>query len=157
MPPLRMISLAYYVSIISFLSTKQKKMPPMPRESMSWLSPKRRRTTGNLKTLRNGQNGTTENSEMAPSSAGYSTSASQRRPSSPTQTRSHSQSGTARLVSEPMDGSEVLNPDDNLFYAYARRVSQFNSNTLPPFAWLRWCTATGRQQSVALSPYFCLC
>lgn len=90
----------------------------MPKD-MSWLSPKRRRTTGNLKAVPNGQ------VTSAPTSAG-----SDGIPESPSSTLERSQSAY-RPLSQPAVSFASSNSngsvgegggDGNLFYAYARKV-----------------------------------
>ncbi|KAK3111205.1 hypothetical protein LTR53_013778 [Teratosphaeriaceae sp. CCFEE 6253] len=96
-------------------------MVPHVRDGMSWLSPKRRRTTGNLKTI--ATNGQT-NDEGAPVATTPGASSPRARAASgavqePT-------TPTRRPLSQPVLGSGVLSSpglenDGNLFYAYARR------------------------------------
>lgn len=78
---------------------------------MSWLTPKRRRTTGALNTLnRNGASGGDDGNspQTSPSSAGGSSY----RPRPP-----------SRKISQPLSMNGFTEPSDgNLFYAYARRV-----------------------------------
>ena len=98
------------------------------RSTMSWLTPKRRRTTGNLKSVPGGTNGQAAQLARAVSDAetigedGPATptrvraAVSQRPPTTPT---------GPRPLSQPVMGSALSSPDGsgNLFYAYARRVS----------------------------------
>lgn len=104
-------------------------MPAMPKD-MSWLSPKRRRTTGNLQNLPNGQipNGNTNvNGGEVPSSPLHPPSV----PQSPTTSMSEKRPKTGRPVSQPQvrratssSGplTGAVEDSGNLFYAYARKV-----------------------------------
>ncbi|KAK4504317.1 hypothetical protein PRZ48_005233 [Zasmidium cellare] len=91
---------------------------------MSWMSPKRRRTTGNLKTLPNGQYTQSEGDGSAPTTPTRSGSSKSDRPS-PKQ-RPLSQG------SYPTNTSQ--GPDGNLFYAYARKGDELRSRYLLTFA-----------------------
>ena len=82
----------------------------MPKDNMSWLTPRRRRTTGNLKQVPNGQVSAVVNGN-APLSPVLDEVALERPPSA------------ARAISQPT--VPVVNGDGNLFYAYARKV-RFN-------------------------------
>ncbi|KAK3631193.1 hypothetical protein LTR22_021200 [Elasticomyces elasticus] len=100
------------------------------RDSMSSLSPKRRRTTGNLKTVTIGS--VNDNTPRTPraTSPGARTPGSERPP--PT-------TPTARPTSEPVQGGGVpaspgFESDGNLFYAYARRGDDLHSRYLLTFA-----------------------
>lgn len=92
---------------------------------MSWLSPKRRRTTGNLKTIPNGQiNNARAGGEPATPEAPsrVRTPTSERAPSIP------------RPLSQPVESSALPGSDGNLFYAYARRGDDLKSRYLLTFA-----------------------
>lgn len=83
----------------------------MPKENQrSWLSPRRRRTTGNLKAIPNGQV-RTSSSEAAPTSSTIDENAVLERPAS-----------TQRAISQPT--VPLADGDGNLFYAYARKVGK---------------------------------
>ena len=88
-------------------------MPALARE-MSWLSPKRRRTTGNLKTVANGQVNNAESETLASPTTGSAA------PESATTERPPS---TRRPFSQPSVSRGRSSTDGNLFYAYARKVS----------------------------------
>ncbi|KAK5123029.1 hypothetical protein LTR85_003595 [Meristemomyces frigidus] len=97
---------------------------------MSWLSPKRRRTTGNLKTLPNGQanNNGGSNAETSTGSPPRTRTPApaDRPPTAPT---------TPRPLSQPaVPSASRLQPDGNLFYAYARRGDDLKSRYLLTFA-----------------------
>jgi hypothetical protein len=79
----------------------------MPKDNMSWLTPRRRRTTGNLKHIPNGQVNAVVNAD-APISPTIDEVAVERPPS------------TARAISQPV--VPVASGEGNLFYAYARKV-----------------------------------
>ncbi|KAF2168431.1 hypothetical protein M409DRAFT_53111 [Zasmidium cellare ATCC 36951] len=101
------------------LATTTTTMP-----DMSWMSPKRRRTTGNLKTLPNGQYTQSEGDGSAPSTPTRSGSSKSDRPS-PKQ-RPLSQGSYPTNMSQ--------GPDGNLFYAYARKGDEVRSRYLLTFA-----------------------
>ena len=81
----------------------------MPKDNMSWLTPRRRRTTGNLKNVPNGQVNATVNGE-GPISPTIDEVPVERPPS------------TARAISQPAVPVANGSGDGNLFYAYARKV-----------------------------------
>ena len=87
-------------------------MPNISRE-MSWLSPKRRRTTGNLRKIPNGQVTVNNEDKVAPSLP------------SPTLQRSVSAYRPDSIPEEVVAGSSLSSASDgNLFYAYARKVGR---------------------------------
>jgi hypothetical protein len=77
----------------------------MPKDNISWLSPRRRRTTGNLKSINGQVNGVTFDAPNSPTID----EAVLERPAS-----------TQRTISQP--AVPVASGDGNLFYAYARKV-----------------------------------
>ncbi|KAK6389713.1 hypothetical protein LTR65_006195 [Meristemomyces frigidus] len=90
---------------------------------MSWLSPKRRRTTGNLKTLQNSQ----ANNNATNSANGNGNGSTDTIPGSPP--------STPRQLSQPVVlGASQVQADGNLFYAYARRDDDIKSRYLLTFA-----------------------
>lgn len=127
-------------------------MPAMPRDMSSWLSPKRRRTTGNLR----GMNGTvtTNGSGDAMTTvngAGSDMSTSPPQPSipeSPTSptpgqrrpkaVRPASQPVVRRMASSAGSSTGLGEDSGNLFYAYARKVCN------PRNGWRRDTNSQGR-------------
>ena len=132
-------------------SSVEKKKPDVAKE-MSWLSPKRRRTTGNLKTLPNGdqQPSSVQPPPATGSSNDDSVTVDSNAVSLPTRPRIQPTAALhgkkipgqftakrpttlARPLSQPLmstanspSGDGTANGDDgngNLFYAYARKVS----------------------------------
>lgn len=104
----------------------------MPRE-MSWLSPKRRRTTGNVATLANANangNATPNGNGQDSNGSEPSTSPRVRSPSSslsrvPMTPKSDPQPPPLRPAFQQTASSAVMPSamaDGNLFYAYARKV-----------------------------------
>ena len=96
------------VYVQEFQFVKKLLMPAAMPKDMSWLSPKRRRTTGNLKTLPNGQVNSDATNGSAP-------------PGSPVVVRPPS---AHRPISQPVVSTVNNTGDGNLFYAYARKVNQ---------------------------------
>lgn len=86
----------------------------MPKDNISWLTPRRRRTTGNLKHVPNGQVNT----------AAANASVSADAPTSPTvdevAVAVERPNASLRTVSQPT--VPIANGEGNLFYAYARKV-----------------------------------
>lgn len=78
----------------------------MPKDNISWLSPRRRKTTGNLKSVNGAQtNGVTFDAPASPTIEEEVVA----RPSA-----------HQRAISQP--SVPVTSGDGNLFYAYARKV-----------------------------------
>ncbi|KAF2766862.1 hypothetical protein EJ03DRAFT_167640 [Teratosphaeria nubilosa] len=111
-------------------------MSTMPRPEMSWLSPKRRRTTPNLRTITNapivnGNEGTiplSNNGQARPTRY-------ERTPSTPTPSNAHSP--LDRRPSQPSADTHVdsaVGQDGNLFYAYGRQSDDVDSRYLLTFA-----------------------
>lgn len=106
-------------------------MPAMPKD-MSWLSPKRRRTTGNLQNLQNGQvpNGTAggvngsevSSSPSQPPSLPQSPTTPVVQEKRPKSARPVSQPQVRRVTSSSGPVQGVGGDSGNLFYAYARKV-----------------------------------
>lgn len=95
--------------------------------TMSWLSPKRRRTTGNLKAVTSGQisngDGNDGNEDTPDSPAQAEAPTTERPPKTP------------RPLSQPMIDRGVASiSGGNLFYAYARRGDDLKSRYLLTFA-----------------------
>ncbi|KXT01226.1 hypothetical protein AC578_3789 [Pseudocercospora eumusae] len=94
---------------------------------MSWLSPKRRRTTGNLKTVPNGQvkigASIAEGNEQGEREAHPNRTKSMDRPPA-----------TPRPLSQPNVSNGTQSGDGNLFYAYARQGNDLHSRYLLTFA-----------------------
>ncbi|KAK3676722.1 hypothetical protein LTR78_003499 [Recurvomyces mirabilis] len=103
---------------------------------MSWLSPKRRKTTGNLQTKVNGTNGqgngrAGSDTEAPPSPATTRTSAGAERPPVTPTRRPFSQPAIDRNDTSTQVEKEH---DGNLFYAYARTGNDLQSRYLLTFA-----------------------
>lgn len=99
----------------------------MPKEnpsssSISWLTPRRRRTTGNLKHVPNGQVNTVAANANA---NGAGRGSAEGAPLSPTidevAVTSERPSVSSRAISQPVV-PVATNGEGNLFYAYARKV-----------------------------------
>lgn len=132
-------------------SSVEKKKPDVAKE-MSWLSPKRRRTTGNLKTLPNGDQqpssvqpppATTpsnddsvtvdSNAVSLPTRPRTQPKATLHGKKIPDQSTAKRPTTLARPLSQPLMSTATLQSGDgtangdegngNLFYAYARKVS----------------------------------
>ncbi|KAI7467095.1 hypothetical protein KC351_g14183 [Hortaea werneckii] len=130
---------------------------------MSWLSPKRRRTTGNLKTLPNGDQqpssvqpppatGSSNDDSVTVDSNAVSLSTRPRvQPTAalhgrkiPNQSTAKRPTTLARPLSQPLMSSAILQSGDgtangedgdgNLFYAYARKANDLQSRYLLTFA-----------------------
>ena len=86
-------------------------------KNMSWLSPKRRRTTGNLKAIPNAQ----VNGDATSTSTNGS---------APTSPLSQRPSTTHRPFTQPVITSVKPSDDGNLFYAYARKVILANEGVV---------------------------
>ncbi|KAK3725999.1 hypothetical protein LTR37_000147 [Vermiconidia calcicola] len=101
-------------------------MPSRPKD-MSWLTPKRRRTTGNLKTA-NAQVGNGSGTQAVPPVPTLESPIAVERPAS-----------TPRTISQPVVPSSSHSNGDsggdgNLFYAYARKGDDLKSRYLLTFA-----------------------
>jgi hypothetical protein len=98
----------------------------MPKDNISWLTPRRRRTTGNLKHVPNGQ------VAINATAGGVSGDA----PISPTidEIPVERPASTQRTISSPV--APMINESGNLFYAYARKVPRCRSEC----ADLHYCT-----------------
>jgi len=115
----------------------------MPRD-MSWLSPKRRRTTMALPTTKNGRKSTTEEERaLSPSPQVQTSSPKPVLPSPDLGQR------TSRVFSSASATSES---DGNLFYAYARQVCSINAS--PRFRNADIQLPTGRRASLPIPPHF---
>ena len=121
-------------------------MPAMPKD-MSWLSPKRRRTTGNLKNVTNAQVPNGSDVQSSPPQAAPPTPPTPTPDQRPKAARPVSQPQIRRAVSSVAPGTGA--DSGNLFYAYARKVRRPCESDHHSVL----TRTLGRRSEVALSPY----